>query len=316
MTTQLPLSGPMSVGDLLDRAFRLYRARFGTFLLTSAIFFAPVGIFSVFLRGEAYAFFFADLLDLPARAFVTLALTAQGVEALHGRTATTRDGIRRGLRRSWPYAGMMIVKWAAILGTTTAALFIYVIGLLLLEGLIGSPLPSADDWIAGGGETIFRLALEAIDLSILGVLPLIIWLIASGVYLYARWFAAPSALLAEGTGAIDSLRRSWHLSAANVWRIAGYVLLLGLLVIVLPSMFQSALKWIFDLILPAVVSEAWSQFDRVFTYLLVMISTPFGVSAAVLLYYDLRIRKESYDLELRVAELEVQTARDAGQDAP
>ena len=46
MTTHFPLSGPMSVGDLLDRAFRLYRARFGVFLLTAAIFFFPAGIIS------------------------------------------------------------------------------------------------------------------------------------------------------------------------------------------------------------------------------------------------------------------------------
>ena len=38
MTTHFPLSGPMSVGDLLDRAFRLYRARFGVFLLTATVF--------------------------------------------------------------------------------------------------------------------------------------------------------------------------------------------------------------------------------------------------------------------------------------
>ena len=41
MTTQSPLSGPMTVGDLLDRAFRLYRARFSHFLLTAMLFLVP-----------------------------------------------------------------------------------------------------------------------------------------------------------------------------------------------------------------------------------------------------------------------------------
>ena len=46
MTTHFPLSGPMSVGGLLARAFRLYWARFGVFLLTAAIFLGPVGVIS------------------------------------------------------------------------------------------------------------------------------------------------------------------------------------------------------------------------------------------------------------------------------
>ena len=62
MTTHFPLSGPMSVGDLLDRAFRLYRARFGVFLLTAAIFLGPVGVISavVLMSVRDFSFLFSS----------------------------------------------------------------------------------------------------------------------------------------------------------------------------------------------------------------------------------------------------------------
>lgn len=41
------------------------------------------------------------------------------------------------------------------------------------------------------------------------------------------------------------------------------------------------------------------------------VAIPFFAAAVVMLDYDLRIRNESYDLELRLAEMEAQVARKA-----
>lgn len=41
------------------------------------------------------------------------------------------------------------------------------------------------------------------------------------------------------------------------------------------------------------------------------VGIPFFAAALVMLYYDLRIGKESYDLELRLAEMEAQLVRGA-----
>ena len=49
--------------------------------------------------------------------------------------------------------------------------------------------------------------------------------------------------------------------------------------------------------------------------LLSIIGTPFYIGAVVLLYYDLRIRGESYDLEMRIAGLEEQAAQDADPES-
>ena len=125
-----PLPGPLSVGDLLDRAFRLYRARFGLFLLTAAIFLIPVAVISGLFMGSFISSYmqaaelllneaidpgfdpfsyFSDnfggyfggmlllgLLSIAANSIVTLSLTAQCIETLHGRSMTLAEGIRRG----------------------------------------------------------------------------------------------------------------------------------------------------------------------------------------------------------------------------
>ena len=314
MTTQFPLSGPLSVGDLLDRAFRLYRARFGVFLLTAAIFRAPEGIIFVFFAGETTAGLLATLMVLPASAIASLALTAQSIEALHGGSVTTRKGIRRGLRRFWPYVGMIVVMWAAILAATVAAMIPFVIGMFVLNSLFGNALSNALNLLGGDGTTDIGSVPGTIGLIICGFVPLGILVLAPPVYLYARWLAAPAALLAEGTGPMDSLRRSWRLSEGNVRRIVGYVILLGLLVIILPALIEDALEWIIEIILPTNTFELMMGWSSAFSSFFLIIGTPFYIAAVVLLYYDLRIRGESYDLELRVADLEDQVTQNADRE--
>ncbi|MBV7336114.1 hypothetical protein KFU94_49340 [Chloroflexi bacterium TSY] len=47
-------SGPMSLGELLDGAFRLYRERFGILVLTAAVFLVPMGILSSILLSNVF----------------------------------------------------------------------------------------------------------------------------------------------------------------------------------------------------------------------------------------------------------------------
>ena len=205
---------------------------------------------------------------------------------------------------------------AAIVAATSVAAIPFFIGLIALGLLFGDAPFNVLGWIAGDGAIDTGTLPEAIGLIICGIVPLITLFLAPAVYLFARWFAALPALLVEETGPIESLRRSWHLGAGNVRRMVGYVLLIGLLIVLLPLVIEMALEWIIEVVLPAGASELLLRFPGLFSQLFVIIAVPFPIAAAVLLYYDLRIRNEGYDLELRVAELEAQVARPAGQDAP
>ena len=316
MTTQFPLSGPMSVGDLLDRAFRLYRAHFGVFLITAAIFLAPAGIISVLFREESTAGILASLLEVEAISLASLALTAQCIEALHSRSVTIGVGFRRGLSRFLPHLGMFIVQLAAYIAAFVVGAIPFAIGMAVLRFLFGDGPDNALEWIRGEGAFDIGSAAGTVGLLVCGIGPMFILLFAPFFYLFVRWYVSLAVLIAERTGPVESLRRGWHLSEGNVWRVFCYVLLLELIVSVLPLAIEQALQWSVGFIAPAGASGLLLRFSAAFSSLFLIISIPFRFGAGVLLYYDLRIRNEGYDLELRLAQMEEQLSRDAGERAP
>ena len=341
----LSLTGPLSLGDLLERAFRLYRARFGLLLLTAAIFVVPLAIVSGLLTWrffgnyvqaiellmneppgpdfnlfpflfDTFGRFYGGLLllillSVAAQAIVILSLTVQCIEALHGGSMTLAAGIRRGLRRFWPYVGMVIVQWAAIFAATVAVIIPFGGGLLAL--VIGGGLLGSNFWDTGEAPGIISLiGIGAV--FICGYMFMLIVSLVPVVYLSARWLVAPAALIAEGTGPLDSLRRSWRLSRGNVVRTVGYVIILNMLVTILLFLPAAVLQGIIAIILQTDAFELMMSLSTTLSSLFPIISIPFTICAVVLLYYDLRIRGEGYDPELRIANLEEQLAQSPDPD--
>ena len=329
MTTQFPLTGPMSVGDLLDRAFRLCRARSGVFLLTAAIFLVPLGVISaVFLTlfsGISYPFlvqgaltatlngqllsitdYLVVLVALFAHGFVTLALTVQSIEMLHSRSLTVRESIHRGSRRLWSYMGMTITTLAALLAVSAIERLFNRVGFDMLDFLLDGLRSDLLDDSSGAGTTnsVSSLGMDLLAYFIAALLAILTS--APSYYLYARWLVAPAALLAEGLGPISSLRRSWQLSRGHIWRMIGYTVLLYLLVRLFNSLPMNLFQMILSVFLPDLNLGLQTGVVTAVQSTLFAVSTPFYIGAVVLLYYDLRIRGESYDLELRVADLEEQ----------
>ncbi len=339
MTTHFPLSGPMSVGDLLDRAFRLYRARFGVFLLTAAIFFFPAGIISavVLMSGGDFSPPFlvlgaiisalgGQLLSITdylivlvlmiASGFVTLALTVQSTEMLHSRSLTVGQSIHRGTRRLWSHMGMTIATWAVLITVTAIAMLSIGVGLDTLDFLLDGLLY---DLLDGRLDTVTTNPVSSLGLNLLQILAyviLVILLFAPPVYLFARWHVAPAALIAEGLGPIGSLRRSWQLSRGHTWRMIGYAILLFLIIRLFFFLPTILLEMIFAVLTPDSYQGLRTGVVTAVHSALSAVSVPIYIGAVVLLYYDLRIRKESYDLELRVADLEEQVAQGTVQDMP
>ena len=319
----LPLTGPLTVGDLLDRAFRLYRSRFGLFLLTGAVLIAPVAIVSgiflarffasymqtldVLMREPAaaefgpFAFFSAlsgdfagmtliGLLLAAAGAIVSLSLTAQAAEALRDGSLSLMAGLRRGVRRFLPYVGMAIVQFAAL-----AAAAVVVLAPLVLFGVAlvarGAPFARA-------GEGGIFAALAIAGLAVGGFALAFVLVLAPTTYLAARWLVAPAVLVVEGAGPIDALRRSWRLSQDNVLRMVGYLVLLYILEMIFISVPMVALQYA-TMLMPSSTGAIglMMSLSTISSSLISVIGLPFFAAAAVLLYYDLRIRGSGYALK-------------------
>lgn len=319
----LPLTGPLTVGDLLDRAFRLYRSRFGLFLLTGAVLIAPVAIVSgiflarffasymqtldVLMREPPaaefgpFAFFSAlsgdfagvtliGLLLAAAGALVSLSLTAQAAEALRDGSLSLMAGLRRGVRRFLPYVGMAIVQFAAL-----AAAAVVVLAPLVLFGVAlvarGAPFARA-------GEGGIFAALAIAGLAVGGFALAFVLVLAPTTYLAARWLVAPAVLVVEGAGPIDALRRSWRLSQDNVLRMVGYLVLLYILEMIFISVPMVALQYA-TMLMPSSTGAIglMMSLSTISSSLISVIGLPFFAAAAVLLYYDLRICGSGYALK-------------------
>jgi hypothetical protein len=121
------------------------------------------------------------------------------------------------------------------------------------------------------------------------------------IYLSAKLSLSIPACVLENLGVTDSMRRSWSLSEGTVFRL------------ILVSILAGAIAWILSMVLsipyfiglgvmvtkkdPSLMLPfvAWQY---VAEFLARTLAGPIGAIAAALIYYDQRVRKEAFDLQL------------------
>lgn len=312
---------PLSVGELLDEAFRLYRNNLLSLLAITALVQVPfmlvnsllqlplqrlaarlqdpttpfdpssvespgmmLGILafstgSTFLVNLLYAIVFQPLLE-GALAFAV-------AQRYLARPISVRGSFGAALRRLGSLVGARLLLW--LIGALMAAIFF---GLI-----IGGAL------IAAGGDALGE---QTSTLSVIGVvfcsIILVIALVIGLLLLIPRLMFTSQAVMIEGIRAIDSLRRSWRLTAGFFWRVLGLLLLIGLITWVIsfgPALLVS---------LPAALlfedqPEIQFLMSAIISTLLNVLVMPFSMVAYTLIYFDLRMRKEGFDLEQQAGSL-------------
>jgi len=343
MQSPLFRAGPLSVGDLLDWAVRLYRARFGKLILTTAIFLVPLGLISSLISGQtmtSYLNIFMTALQDPgsladqqqvlrelqgsnqwlsltylliplgiaANGLVTLALAYQSIAAIHHREVGIGESIRLALRSFWPWLGMTFAVYAAYIGVGILVLIAIFIVAFFLALVAGSFM--AFGGLASGGEpgyAAFAGLMVGIFCLYVGA---VIVITAPFVYLSTRWAVAMPLLVDQSLGPLEVLSESWKLTAGHVRRSIGYVVLLylfyGIIYVALMAIAFAAA----GLTLTSSTLASVAIFSIVGA-LVPVLWQPLAVAAYVMLYYDLRMRNQGYDLELRIQQLETEVERAA-----
>jgi hypothetical protein len=117
-------------------------------------------------------------------------------------------------------------------------------------------------------------------------------------FIFAAWFfAATAVVVIEGKTAVAAMSRSKALAAGSVGRILGTLLLSLIIVIVIQIVVGICLSLLASLLhMGASISSLITGIANLLIY-------PFVTVVITLLYYDLRIRKEGFDLELMATEL-------------
>ncbi len=124
--------------------------------------------------------------------------------------------------------------------------------------------------------------------------------IVATAYLACSWLVAPVVVVMEKMGPISALGRSWRLSGGNRWRIFGIQLLLFILNLVLSVLIGA----LFGGLAAAGQVGQPGQFgistvvQTLVNFASTIIWAPVEWIAFTVLYYDLRVRKEAFDLQL------------------
>ena len=262
---------PLSMGDVADRAFAVYRARW---LVLSAIGAVSFGLFFFgwFVAATYAAAFFNEVdasLFILLFAAVGLALfTALIAGALIDATAATHLGRSRGIVMS---LGVGLRTAPRILLTELPVAVVPFVGWLLAWSVL-----NLTESLAAAGLA-----------SLIGTIAII--------YIEASWFVAPAVATVEHQGPIASLRRAWQLTTGFRWRIVG----LAVLALVL---FATGFASVFSLTATAGVGAGDGMAATVPPLLLfcalVGAWLPFFFGTMTVVYYDLRVRKEGLDLQL------------------
>lgn len=288
---EAPALRPLSVGDIIDRTLRLYRANPVLFIAIAVL---PDLVIEVLQR----AFGLGQTID------------PNDLAAIFG-SGSGNVVLPRQLQSANPgaFAGVAVV--ASILSLVQASALIYAIG----RRYLGTPVTVGQAY-ASGLRSSLRLLLSALLIVVafaaaLLLLFALVALLNSGavtviaviVGFVGVFFVAPfvflslavvaPAIVLEGLGPIAGIRRSFHLMAKSRWRALGLYTLIGIISGIVGLIFGLVflVSFVSDPTMRAVLQTIANVASAIVT-------GPLLYGSIVILYYDLRVRKEAFDLQL------------------
>ena len=253
---------PQSVSDIVDETFQMYRRNFLLFMSITAVLVIPLAVIHI--------------------------LQQLAVE----RQATT-DGI---VGVSFMSLVVILLRYLADLAILTAVIY------AAAEIRMGHK-PSVSDAYFNGMDRY--AAVIRVSLLLFGALMLIsitIIGIPVAIYFGVCWALAAYVAVLEHEGAFAALSRSRELVKGNWWRVLGLTFLVGMIVLLVQFIFAvpSALL---NMPVQFFSSDATASTSAIIVSTILdtvgtIITGPIIYIACLLLYYDLRARKEGLDLEL------------------
>jgi len=290
---QAPMLRPLGVGDVLDRTFTVYRSKPLLFIGLSAIWYLILVLVFIVLA---------------------VAIFAGALAAFARQTATPSPEQLAGAAAGIVGFVIVAVIAAIVLISAQSAALVHAAArrYLAKEVTIGESFRaglSASVRLFVAGVLVF-LAIVAVWAVLLIVAAIanqgIVWVIAvlaaivATAYLACSWLVAPVVVVMEKLGPISALGRSWRLSGGNRWRIFGIQVLLLILNLVL-SVLIGALFGGFaaagQLGQPGQLGIT-TVVQTLVNFASTIIWAPVEWIAFTVLYYDLRVRKEAFDLQL------------------
>jgi hypothetical protein len=301
---------PLTIGELLDRTFRLYRNHFWLFVGIMAIpsaFSVPFNI--IFFTGRMSAVVGGNPTPtLPAGTLVSIvtffcffwavysiaigAATYAVSESYLGQKVTVRGSYGKVRGNFWRILGVVSVAWLRAFGM----LLLVAIGMGIIIALVAGIMTAI-----GRGQSQKTVGV------IIGVVFGLTYLAGIGLWILwsLRYAVSIPALLLEKVGVLAALRRSVQLTRGRRWQILLTILLCTIAAYVGVIVFQG------PFLMTIFFSARTGHLPEWMSYAFAMsgaiggaVTGPVLLIVLVLCYYDARIRKEAFDLQFMMSSLD------------
>jgi len=290
-TSSIPFIRPLTLGEVLDQAIRLYRRNFLTFIGILAIPYVPLTLLQT---GLSYL------------------STSSATSILENPSAVSSPfGLPSGYWMGM--IGMVVVLFIHILlvnGIATAAFTHAVADNYTGQEIdvIGSYRKIGSSW-ARLIRALLLFFVIAFLVGIWTIIPCIGWITGPGLAVFLSMVVMPllaPVVVLERLGARAALRRAWDLARTRFWWIVGFGLVLGLLA----QLIVTGPVFLINFGLRAVLLESlnyqnqliWSTVIQTLVQMLTgLLYLPLQITAMTVVYFDLRVRSEGLDLALQAA---------------
>lgn len=285
---------PLNLGELLDGAFKLFIANWRTIVVVAGVFLVPLQLLSAYLQrdllgggllemmrdpaaaqmfgeagsmGEDWAILLGVAQSLVILPLITGAVSAVVAASYLGGSLEAGAALAAGVRRWWA----LIASWILLIVASMLSLGLAV-GVVAL--------------VAAGGVPLAVTVVLGIVMVLAGIAA---WLAVASLFA-----VAPAAIVVEGLGPVQGLRRSARLLRPRLLPVLGTLTVASLLVFVL------------SMVLGGVPQFAGMMAGDRLGWVLVavggiaagLVTTPFLAIVLTLLYFDGRVRQEALDLRL------------------
>jgi hypothetical protein len=274
---------PMGVGDILDQMIRLYRQNFRLFVTIVGLVYVPITVLQI------------------------VVLIAMGPEGL-GFSALMNPGAR-------PAAPSYSVPSISLIEGVVSS----VLNCLMLASLmsaashryLGADITVREAYRLGWSSFWRMLCNSLLFVVIMLLLTITVIGIPFAIFFTVRWILASQIVVVEGKGPWSALGRSSQLVKGSWWRICGIFVLaivsFYIIVVIPAAVFGGvfvggailvAREWLFAAyIVNSLISSLFS-----------LLAYPILILPGVLVYYDQRVRKEGFDLELLAGDANIGSA--------
>lgn len=274
MTSNAPSrQGPISPGNVVSAALRIYRDQFQTYFGLSA---------------KAVLWLLVPIYGWAKYAMHTGLMARMAYQTLINQPETARQAHKQVSPKMWSYL------WIGVL-----FVFIFMaayLGLAIVSGIIGFIVA----FVVGG------LLSSAVGEAGIIISTIITGIIAFGIFFIGLLYLASRLFIAEvpismepNLGASDSIGRSWQLTKKSIGRIQ--LVVLATYLVTFPVMLVTNILPQLMLLRMDPASPAYVLLNLIFVVVSIAVSIavlPFWQAAKGVLYYDLRSRREGADLKI------------------